>query len=220
MEPPRVVKNDGRDLAFEDGAEDCASDRWRRISLLEQAGREAGPLEHEQSDHEDRDQPENHITVQRDVHPRRPEEDPPDQSNGNRGEHEHRKDVDRPCEECAPRAGDSETGDSAHEKIDRADRDHEEAPKDECVGDAAHVIRALQELALTQIDHELVAEPAPRVIDPALVAAEAHVAVKTPRAPKERTESQEGKKEQDRATRIEPAGRRDQQLIPSRSLPR
>ena len=51
------------------------------------------------------------------------------------------------------------------------------------------------------------------MIEPALVAAEAHVAVKPPRAPKERAESEEGKEQQDRAARIEPSGRRYHSLL-------
>ena len=102
-----------------------------------------------------------------------------------------------------------ETEDPVYQEIHRPDGDHEESPEDERVRKSADVVRPLQELALSEIDHELVAHAPPRVVDARLVATESHVLIEAPRAPEEGTEAKGGEHEQHRAPRNKRACWRD-----------
>ena len=105
------------------------------------------------------------------MHPRRPEEDPPNKGNRDRGEHEHREDINRPGEQGAACAWHVEAEDAIREKVDRSDRDDEEAPEDESVRQPADVVRPFQELPLTEVDDEFIADTPPRMVDSSFVAA-------------------------------------------------
>jgi len=218
VEPPGVDEDHRRALVGVNRAQDRASDRRRRVSLLEIPGGQSRPFEHEQRDHEDPDQGEDHVSVERDVHPRWPQEGPAHGRDRDRGQDQDGEDVDRPREEGAARAGDVEAEDPAQQEVDRPDGDDEEAPEDEGVRQSADVVRALEQLALSEVDDELVAEAPPGVIDPRLVAAESHVPVEPPGAPEEGAESDQRKSEQDRAPWHEAACRGDHSFRSSSAM--
>ena len=207
VHPPGDREDEARDVAREDRSEDRVGDRRRAVAPLEEARRKAGALEHQERDHEQRDHAEDHVPVERDVHPGRREEAATDQGDGDRGEHEDGEDVDGPREERAPRTRHVKAEDAVDEQIDRTDRDHEESPEDERMGQPADVVRPFQQLALAEIDHELVANTTPGVVDTRLVASESHVPVQAPRAPEECAEAEHCEHQQNCAADHEPAGR-------------
>src|SRR5205814_2700873 len=95
-------------------------------------------------------------------------------------------------------------------------RDHDEAPEDERVRDAAQVVRPLEQLPLEQVDDELVLEASTEVGAPVLVPAEPQVAVEPPRAVGERADAKRGDGRQ--GERAESLGRRYHRV--TRACPR
>ena len=217
VRPPGHREHDPGEVTREHGAEDPVRDRRRGVALLEESRGKAGALEDQERDHEEPDHPQDHVAVERDVHPRRAEEEPARRGDSDRTEHEHREEVDRPREDDAAGPGNVKAEDAVHQQIDRADGDDEKAPKDERVRDTAYVVRALQQLALAEVDDELVAHAPPGMIDPGFVAPEAHIPVKLVRPPEERAEAEHGQAEEDRASDHEAAGGRGHRFTPSGS---
>src|SRR5439155_27343760 len=174
-------------------------------------------LEDEERDHENRDQRQDHVAVERNVHSWRRIEEPTDQRYRDGRENENGKDVDCPREERAPRAGEVKAEDPVDQEVERPNGDHEETPEDERVRETAEVVRTLEELALSEVDDELVTHATPRMVDARLIATESHVPVETPRAPEECPEAQRGQCQQHRAPRDEAAGGRGHGFTPSGS---
>ena len=134
-----------------------------------------------------------------------------------RGEHERGEDVDRPHEEPALRAWHPQAGQAAQEEIDGAERDDDESPEDECVREAAYVVRPFQQLALQEVDDELVPEALPELFGPVLVPAQPQVPVQLPGPVGERAEPEHGDERQHGGA--EPLRRRDQLKL-TRACPR
>src|SRR5439155_14960015 len=155
VRPPRVDEDDRRGFTRVDLSEDRTGDRWWHGALLEIAGRDPRTLEDEERDHENRDQRQDHVAVERNVHSWRRIQEPTDQRYRDGRENENGKDVDCPREERAPRAGEVKAKDPVDQEVERPNGDHEETPEDERVRDAAYVVRALQQLALAEVDDEL-----------------------------------------------------------------
>ena len=152
------------------------------------------------------------------MHARRREERPTHRGDRDRREHQDREEIDGPREDRAARPRDVEAEDAVDQEVDRADRDDQETPEDEGVREAPHVVRPLQQLALAEVDDELVADTAPRVVDPRLIAAKPHVAVEPVRPPQERAETEDDEQEEDHAADNEPAGGRGHSLSISSAM--
>src|SRR6266542_3618733 len=212
VDPPRAGEDGARRRAPTD-RRDERRERRRRLAAGDELGRDARALEDEQRDHEHADEREDDVAVERDVHPWWLEERAPDRGERDRGEHEDREDIDRPDEERALRSRHPPAEDPVEEQVERADRDHDEAPEDERVRGAADVVGTLQQLPLAQVDDELVADPPSEAVGPVLVPAEPQVAIQLPGAVEERAEAEGGDGEED--DRPEALRRRGHGVIPA-----
>ena len=112
-----------------------------------------------------------------------------DERDGDRCDHRDSEEVERPCVEAALRPGQVPAQDPAQEEVGASVRDDEEAPEDQRVGDPAEVVGPLQQLALAQVDDDLVLEVREWAVEPVLGSAEPEQSHEERRTPCERTEA-------------------------------
>ena len=199
MGPPRTCEDRGARCRRDERREQRGDGRWRRIQqVVELVTRrsDGSTFEDEQREHQEADECEDHVALARDVHVRRMDDQAPREGDGDRREYQEREEVERPRIQAAVRSRELPSEDTAQQQIGAAVRDDQEAPEDERVRDAAQVVGTLDELALAEVDHELVAQAAPGMVDPVLRAAEPQQADEQHGAPRERAEAENDQREQ------------------------
>ena len=144
--------------------------------------RDRGRLEDQQREHQEADEGEDDVALGHTMHARRSQHRPAEYRDDDGDQHRDGEDIEDP--RIGGRVGEWQlpADDAAEQQVGAAPGDHEEAPEDERVTDAADVVRALQQLALSEVDDDLVAQATPRLIDARFVATKSKQAVQTEHA--------------------------------------
>ena len=129
------------------------------------------------------------------MHSWRRKKEPADERDRDGREDEDSEDVDRPREKRAAGTWKVEAEDAFDEQIEGTDGDDDESPEDEGVCESSYVVRALEELALSEIHDDLVTESPPGMVEARFVTPQSHVAVKAPSAPDESAETEERRRQ-------------------------